>query len=146
MQDLTLALSCERLSDTSASTNVAGVPDVELQRLEFLPGVAGKLGWYVYALRDPSDGIVFYVGKGKGNRAYQHAKYAQAGRGSLVAPKVDQIRAIHAAGRQVIVEIVRYGIQDADAAYEIEAAVIDALSVGTPAKLTNLVGGHGRNP
>jgi hypothetical protein len=39
-------------------------PGVERQHLEFLPGVAGKLGWYVYALRDPRDSTVFYVGKG----------------------------------------------------------------------------------
>ena len=58
--------------------------DAERQRLEFLPGVAAKLGWYVYALGDPRHGNVFYIGKGKGNRAYQHAKHAAAACGSLL--------------------------------------------------------------
>jgi hypothetical protein len=81
--------------------------DVEGHRLEFLPGVAGKLGWYVYALRDPRHQTVFYVGKGKGNRAYQHARHAGAGGGTLLDDKRGRIRAIHAAGLQVIVEVVR---------------------------------------
>lgn len=80
--------------------------DVERQRLEFLPGVAGELGWYVYTLRDPRDDTVFYIGKGKGNRAYQHARHA-AGGSSLLDAKRGLIREIHATGRQVIVEIVR---------------------------------------
>jgi hypothetical protein len=36
-------------------------------------------------------------------------------------------------------------LPDAEAAYEVEAAVIDALTVGVPAKLTNLVAGHGKD-
>lgn len=121
------------------------MPNVELERLEFLPGVAHELGWYVYALRDPRDGVVFYVGKGKGNRAYQHARQAKAASGSILPPKVEQINAIHAAGREVIVEIVRYRLPDADAAFAVEAAVIDALTLGVPAKLTNLVAGHSKD-
>ena len=39
----------------------------------FLPGVAEKLGWYVYALRDPRDDMAFYVGEGRGDRTYQDA-------------------------------------------------------------------------
>jgi len=35
-----------------------------------IPGaVARKLGHYVYVYTDPRDGRVFYVGKGKGQRA-----------------------------------------------------------------------------
>jgi hypothetical protein len=48
----------------------------ERDPLSFLPGVAERLGLYVYALRDPrSDEI--YVGKGVGNRAHAHARHAQ---------------------------------------------------------------------
>ena len=32
------------------------------------------LGYYVYRLIDPRNGQTFYVGKGKGNRVFSHAK------------------------------------------------------------------------
>lgn len=36
--------------------------------------------FYVYTLSDPRCGTVFYVGKGKGNRAHSHTKDVKAGR------------------------------------------------------------------
>src|SRR4051794_21200011 len=97
----------------------------ERQRLEFLPGVASRLGWYVYALRDPRDRSVFYIGNGKGNRAYERARAAGAGGGSLLDNKRGLIKQIHHAGLEVIVEIVRFKLADEKVAYEVEAAVID---------------------
>ena len=38
----------------------------------FPPEVQGILGIYVYRLIDPRNGQTFYVGKGKGNRVFQH--------------------------------------------------------------------------
>ena len=35
--------------------------------------VSESLGNYVYRLIDPRNGETFYVGKGKGNRVFQHA-------------------------------------------------------------------------
>lgn len=119
--------------------------DLERQRLEFLPGVASKLGWYVYALIDPRDRTVFYVGKGTGNRAYQHARHAGTGGGTLLDDKRGRIRQIHAAGLEVIVEIVRHQLPDEEAAYEVEAAVIDALTHTASSDLKNKVRGHGRD-
>jgi hypothetical protein len=111
--------------------------------LAFLPGIAEKLGWYVYALRDPRDGAVFYAGKGIGNRVYQHARQVRklAGQSSDQL-KLATIRDIHDAGLEVGVEIIRHRIPDEKSAYEVEAAVIDTLAL-MGSDLTNLLGGHG---
>ena len=108
---------------------------------EFSAHVAGRIGWYVYLLRNPLDGTLFYVGKGVGNRAHQHAKDAVA-LADEVKPKLETIRAIHAAGREVGVEILRHGLASEKVACEVEAAVIDAYGA-TGLDLTNLVAGHG---
>jgi hypothetical protein len=111
--------------------------------LAFLPGVGERLGYYVYALRDPRDGAIFYVGKGKGDRAYQHARHARKVDPSETRAqlKLGTIHAIHDAGLTVGVEILRHGIADEKTAYEVEAAVIDVLEL-TGAKLANVVGGR----
>lgn len=38
--------------------------------------VISKMNYYVYRLIDPRNGETFYVGKGKGNRVFQHMKGA----------------------------------------------------------------------
>lgn len=38
----------------------------------FSQSVIEKLKYYVYLLQDPRDNSVFYVGKGVGNRVFQH--------------------------------------------------------------------------
>lgn len=112
--------------------------------LSFLPGIAERLGWYVYALRDPRDGgTIFYVGKGKGDRVYQHAVHAKVvGDEGGQGLKLSTIRAIHAAGMAVGVEIVRHEIVDEATAFEVEAGVIDALQLAG-IELSNRVRGHG---
>ena len=40
----------------------------------FPPEVAERLQYYVYRLIDPRNGETFYVGKGKGNRVFAHAR------------------------------------------------------------------------
>ena len=44
---------------------------------EFDVLAATKIGWYVYALRDPRNNQVFYVGKGKRNRRYERITEAR---------------------------------------------------------------------
>jgi hypothetical protein len=106
--------------------------------------VAERLGWYVYALRDPRTGAIFYVGKGKGERVYQHARHAKSVPGETGKQlKLDTIREIHRRGLEVEVEIIRHRIDNEDAAYEIEAAVMDAFAL-VGVELTNLASGRGR--
>jgi hypothetical protein len=51
-----------------------------LRNASLVPGVAEKLGYYVYPLRDPTrTGAIFYVGKGQGDRVYQHASGREVG-------------------------------------------------------------------
>ncbi|CDF99459.1 Putative uncharacterized protein [Avibacterium paragallinarum JF4211] len=40
----------------------------------FSTGVIEKIGYYIYCLVDPRNQNIFYVGKGKGNRVFQHSK------------------------------------------------------------------------
>jgi hypothetical protein len=112
--------------------------------LAFLPGMAEKLGFYVYALVDPRDNEIFYVGKGAGDRVYQHAAHARVvdpaeGRKGL---KLAKIKQIHDEGREVGVEIIRHGLKS-DEALMVEAAVIDSLTLAG-FELTNLVRGQAR--
>ena len=125
---------------------MAGAPPITTtaRTLSFLPGIAERLGYYVYALRDPTrEGELFYVGKGKGDRVYQHAAQALAvdpDEGE-VGLKLARIRSIHDAGQEVGVEIIRHGLTEG-VAFEVEAAVSDALRLAGR-DLTNRVAGRG---
>ena len=110
-----------------------------MTRDSFPDGVAEQVKWYVYRLIDPRNGETFYVGKGQGNRVFEHAKgVAGSEAGESVDPKLERIRAIQAAGLEVGHLIHRHGLSTSQLALEVEAAVIDAYS-----GLTNKVRGHG---
>jgi uncharacterized protein len=113
--------------------------------LSFLPGVSEKLGHYVYALRDPlEDSRIFYVGKGIGDRVYAHARYAKRVDPAKTSAqlKLVRIREIHDGGLDVRVELIRHNLKDEAEAFEVEAAVIDALKLAG-VELDNEVAGQG---
>lgn len=105
----------------------------------FSPTIREKLKHYVYRLVDPRTNDTFYVGKGQGNRLFQHAK------GALKPTrheddfdlKTDIICDIQKDGLSVIPIIHRHGL-DNDTALEVEAALIDAYP-----DLVNVQTGHG---
>lgn len=105
------------------------------------------IGYYVYALRDPRDGSVFYVGKGQRNRWYEHILEARTTTGEA-SLKLDRIRQIEASGHKVDAFIVRSGISSETFAYEVEAAVIHAYRLvqksgaDTGIDLTNIAEVH----
>lgn len=108
----------------------------------FSETVAEKIGNYVYRLIDPRNGETFYVGKGRGNRVFQHVKGALALDGETEdagSAKLDRIRQIENSGLQVQHVIHRHDIPT-DAIFHVEAALIDAYP-----GLTNIMGGHGSN-
>lgn len=72
-----------------------------------------KRNYYVYRLIDPRTYQTFYVGKGKGDRVFQHVKDAK----SLISKdedelslKISLILDIIASGKQVIIVIHRRGL------------------------------------
>jgi hypothetical protein len=98
------------------------------------PAVARKLGYYVYLYVNPTDGSVFYVGKGKAGRALAHLKPNDR------KDITNTIREIRAAGKEPRIEILAHGLRDPEVAHRIEAAAIDLLGLDD---LANSVRGHG---
>ncbi|MDL2407593.1 hypothetical protein PY650_18370 [Rhizobium calliandrae] len=101
--------------------------------------VAEQLRAYVYRLIDPRNGETFYVGKGRGNRVFQHALEANIPddqKSDIMGPKLDLIREIQCVGHEVKYVIHRHGMND-ETAFQVEAALIDAYPM-----LRNAVRGH----
>lgn len=92
--------------------------------------------FYVYALRDPRDDAIFYIGKGMNLRAWEHEKDVRAGRVSNAA-KTAKIREIIAAGHCVFVQIVARYEEESDA-FDHEEELIATLP-----GLTNILAGGG---
>lgn len=115
-------------------------------RRQFRPDEADALGIYVYALWDPRDRKVFYVGKGVRNRLFDHfneAEAAASGQRNLSA-KLRRIIEIWEEDLDVKWHIIRRNIFDDQAAEQIEAAVLDALAISQNGLLLNEVSGAGK--
>ncbi len=83
---------------------------------------------------DPTDGSVFYVGKGKNGRALAHLR---ADEKKAIAKRISQVRA---SGQEPQIEILAHGLGSPEAALKVEAAAIDLLGLSN---LANAVRGHG---
>ena len=101
-----------------------------------------ELGFYVYALIDPRDSKIFYIGKGCGNRIFQHCKAAIKEKNESL--KLNRIRDIIKSGAQVNHYILRHKLTEEEA-FQIESALIDFLTYpqfNTEQTLTNIASGH----
>lgn len=122
------------------------MPDMNREP-EFDKCITDKLKSYVYVLKDPRTGHIFYVGKGgadgKGNdRVQAHfEKPGKVDRGDESA-KTQRIHAIWKDGKDVEWLIVRHGLDNAEIAHHVEAALIDALNNSGNEKLLNIQDGH----
>ncbi len=92
-----------------------------------------KLGYYVYLLVDPRNDSVFYVGKGKGNRALSHLTSTRETRRAKI------IKEIRARKQEPRIEILAHAL-DVQTAFRIESAAIDLIGVS---KLANEQRGWG---
>ena len=105
---------------------------------QFPPSVTEKLDYYVYVLSTP-EGEPFYVGKGVGNRVFQHARAALETEHK--SDKLESIRKIIENNGEVQHTIVRHGM-DAETALHVESALIDYIGLS---ELKNEVNGHHGN-
>lgn len=90
------------------------------------------LGYYVYVYSDPDTKKPFYVGKGKGNRVFNHLNEQSE------SDKVKKIAEIKDRGKEPLIEILVHGL-DEETALKVEAAAIDLIGIES---LTNQQRGH----
>jgi hypothetical protein len=100
--------------------------------MKFTAEVTDVLKSYVYVYTDPRDNLPFYVGKGVGNRAFAHLSDTSE------TEKAERIRQIRRAGQEPEIDVLRYGMSEAEASL-VEACAIDFMGL---ASLTNRVRGQ----
>lgn len=96
--------------------------------------------YYVYGLVDPRNNNLFYIGKGKGNRVFEHELE------SILSPnssrlKLKTIADIKAAGLDVVKIIINSNLTESEA-FAAEAALINVFNYMGDGELTNIASGH----
>jgi hypothetical protein len=95
--------------------------------------------YYVYALIDPRNDSVFYIGKGKKNRMHHHEKEAMRG---VHSRKCDLIREILDQKLELKKQIVKTFVDEVEA-YAFEKQLIEEIGLD---RLTNVIAGGGGIP
>ena len=81
------------------------------------------LGYYVYVYSDPDTRRPFYVGKGKGNRVFNHMDDQSENE------KVRKINDIKARGKEPVIEILAHGL-DEETAFKVSDCSVNAEIIG----------------
>ena len=97
-------------------------------------------GYYVYALIDPRNNQVFYIGKGTGNRVFSHEIESGKSQKSEKA-KFQKIREIETSGQSVKRVIINWGMTEAES-FAAEASLINLMGFLSSDTLSNEVAGH----
>lgn len=99
-----------------------------------------KLGHYIYALIDPRDRKMFYVGKGVGDRVFSHFKESEDCHKlkKIASSKVIRILDIWNNNEDVEWTIICHSV-DKSRIFEIESAVYNAVSVSQNGSLLNSI-------
>ena len=108
----------------------------------FKTSLIEALQYYVYCLVDPRTNRIFYIGKGSGNRIFNHANDAL--NDNLSSLKLNIIREIRSSGQKVSYYIIRHGLNK-DEALLVESVLIDMLTYekfNTESILANIQSGH----
>lgn len=96
--------------------------------------------YYVYGLIDPRNRKMFYIGKGTGNRVFEHERESR-GNAESEKLKLKTIAEIKAADLEVEKVIINCNLTESEA-FAAEAALINAFNYVESTKLTNIVAGH----
>lgn len=103
---------------------------------------AERLKFYVYALIDPRDDRIFYIGKGRENRVFSHASAAILHDELMsTGSKIELIKEIINAGCLVKHVILRHGLTE-DQAFLLEATLIDFANIQGHDLTNEVVGKH----
>ena len=105
----------------------------------FSDKVKQKLGYYVYALADPRDNKIFYIGKGINNRIFQHEEKLDN------SNKSNRIKEILSSGNKIKKLIISYGLSEKEA-FVAESTLINIMNYIDSQSLTNVVSGHHTAP
>lgn len=109
---------------------------------EFSQKTKEELKYYVYALIDPRNNKIFYVGKGNSNRIFSHIN--ESIENPRETEKLETIRAIKKDNQEVKHYIIRHGLEESEA-FLVESVLIDFLTFkdfSEVSKITNIAAGH----
>lgn len=102
---------------------------------------AAYIGLYIYALQDPRDSKVFYIGQGTGSRMYSHFEEAEKVLQGSTPPTSKTLRIIDiwANEEDVSCFLIASMIPDAATANKLESAAAEALSVSQNGPVLNSI-------